>query len=200
VNKENIFVRHSEFPGLDQVIRTGFKDTLAGTPCPPLIMIGGQRYTIHSSGKLIPNSYIGEMRAASRAGIPKKGNDVKFCDLEWKDGNHINGNVRDDTDRIIGTFTVELFAGMGTIPRESIKETRKEHVMRNLYVVFVVDPNEDVVNETVAISKSPDGAKFKALTELKDDLAKDIDEYDILVVPQGHVRDKKEVQEVKIVS
>jgi hypothetical protein len=72
--------------------------------------------------------------------------------------------------------------------------------MRNLYQVYVVDPNEDIIMDILALSKSPDGAKFKALTELQEDLAKDIDEYDILVVPQGHVRDKKEVQEVKLVE
>jgi hypothetical protein len=165
VSPSDFITEARRFPGLDGLIRTGYRDT-------------------------------------PRAGTPKRKavNNVKFCDLEWRDGNHIKGKVRDDTDRVIGTFTVELFAGMGTIPKESIKETRKEHVMRNLYFVFVVDPQEDTVDEALVISKSPDGAKFKALTDLQKELKKDIDEYDILVVPQGHVRDKKEVQEVKLVT
>jgi hypothetical protein len=140
------------------------------------------------------------LTSSIRAGIPRKVNDVKFCDLEWINSNHIKGKVRDDTERVIGTFTVELFVGMGSIPKESIKESRKEIQMRNLYQVFVVDPKEDTVDSALVISKSPDGAKFKALTDLKGGLKKDVDEYDILVVPQGCVRDKKEVQEVKLVT
>jgi hypothetical protein len=73
--------------------------------------------------------------------------------------------------------------------------------MRRLYEVFVVDPEEDeVISQELLIAKSGSSAKIKALSKagLSDDI--DYDDLDVIVVQLGDVRDKKEVQEVKILK
>ena len=72
--------------------------------------------------------------------------------------------------------------------------------MRHLYEVFVIDPEEDEILFTdTFIAKSGSSAKIKALskTDLNDI---DFDDLDVIVVQLGDVRDKKEIQEVKILK
>jgi pyruvate kinase len=73
--------------------------------------------------------------------------------------------------------------------------------MRHLYEVHIVDPENDLILSSKRhIAKSGESAKLRALTaeDLPDDT--DYDDLDVIVVVLGDVRDKKEVQEVKILK
>ena len=73
--------------------------------------------------------------------------------------------------------------------------------MRHLYEVLAVDPEEDaLLYSDKMIAKSGSSAKIKALSKagLGDDV--DVDDLDVIIVQLGDVRDKKQVQEVKIVK
>lgn len=79
----------------------------------------------------------------------------------------------------------------------------KESKMRRLFDVFVVDPEEDTIvwsNGSVPIiATDKENASLKAVA--KAGLLKDIDDYDIvLVCLGGNIREKKTVQEVKVIK
>lgn len=76
---------------------------------------------------------------------------------------------------------------------------RKEKYMRYLYQVIAIDPEEDtiLVNE-LHIAKSEDSARFKALKDIE--LGKDLDDFDVIVLALGRVRDKVKPQEVRILK
>ena len=73
--------------------------------------------------------------------------------------------------------------------------------MRYLYEVYIGDPEADsLMNHSRVIAKSGSSAKIKALSKasLADDV--DVDDLDVIVVQLGEVRDKKQIQEVKILK
>jgi hypothetical protein len=73
--------------------------------------------------------------------------------------------------------------------------------MRGLYQVTVVDPERDMIWDSMqVIAKSEGGAKLKALRVLDGLDDRDPDDLDIIVVRLGDVRAKREVQEVKVVT
>ena len=73
--------------------------------------------------------------------------------------------------------------------------------MRGLYEVFIIDPVEDKVLGThQLIAKSGSSAKIKALSIQGLGADVDVDDLDVIVVMLGDIRDKKEIQEVKILK
>ena len=78
---------------------------------------------------------------------------------------------------------------------------KKEEVreMRGLFQFYVVDPEKgEVVGDGLVIAKNKETAKIKALAPFADKY--DLDDLDIICNRLGDVREKKEVQEVKIVK
>ncbi len=78
-----------------------------------------------------------------------------------------------------------------------IKEEVRD--MRGLFQFYVVDPEKGkVVGDGLVIAKNKETAKIKALAPFADKY--DLDDLDIICNRLGDVREKKEVQEVKIVK
>jgi len=76
--------------------------------------------------------------------------------------------------------------------------------MRGLYEVFIVDPEAgEIIGIHRIIAKSGASAKIKALSEQDFGPAYadvDVDDLDVIVVMLGDIRDKKEIQEVRIIQ
>ncbi len=81
----------------------------------------------------------------------------------------------------------------------AIYEKEEVRDMRGLFQFYVVDPEKgEVVGDGLVIAKNKETAKIKALAPFADKY--DLDDLDIICNRLGDVREKKEVQEVKIVK
>jgi hypothetical protein len=97
----------------------------------------------------------------------------------------------------VGEWTARLYSA-GEVSLISLLENRKENGMRGIYMVVIVEPQkEKVKGPFFVIAKSAESAKFRAANEAG---IEDIEDYDIVPVRLGDVREKKVVQEVKIVK
>jgi hypothetical protein len=81
----------------------------------------------------------------------------------------------------VGEWTARLYSA-GEVSLISLLENRKENGMRGIYMVVIVEPQKE---------------KVRAANEAG---IEDIEDYDIVPVRLGDVREKKVVQEVKIVK
>ena len=97
-----------------------------------------------------------------------------------------------------------IYIGRAFVPSivQEPKKGKVKRMDRGLFLVYIVDPaTDEVVHETGAIvAKDEDNAQLKAVRMAGGTLTKDIDDYDIVVVELGDVRDKKTVQEVKVIK
>lgn len=86
---------------------------------------------------------------------------------------------------------------MNIIP--SPEESPKEKTMRGLFLVYVVDPEFDLIVAQFgpAVAVDGDSAKMKAIAKCGP-FVKDIDDLDFVVLKLGNIRAKREVQTVKI--
>ncbi len=103
-----------------------------------------------------------------------------------------------------GLICREISAGAGmpmieTRTYQRINEKEEVRDMRGLFQFYVVDPEKGgVVGDGLVIAKNKETAKIKALAPFADKY--DLDDLDIICNRLGDVREKKEVQEVKIVK
>ena len=103
-----------------------------------------------------------------------------------------------------GLICREISAGAGmpmieTRTYQRINEKEEVRDMRGLFQFYVVDPEKgEVVGDGLVIAKNKETAKIKALAPFADKY--DLDDLDIICNRLGDVREKKEVQEVKIVK
>lgn len=135
----------------------------------------------------------------------------EFEDVKWKDARTLEGKIRHKRTREhVGRFVIVLETanarmsaglfneGIFKTGRDGLEKEKK--MARQLFHVFVVDPEDEQVLEKLVISKSSEGAKFKALKRCEEEMAKDVDDLDVIVHPVGHIRNKKEIQEVRVVK
>lgn len=89
---------------------------------------------------------------------------------------------------------------MNAYPYPTQPEEKKEP-MRGLFEVFVVDPEDDkqnIVFQGFFTAKDETSARLKAAVAAKLDVA-EMDNHDFIVRRLGDVRNKKTVQEVKVI-
>jgi hypothetical protein len=85
----------------------------------------------------------------------------------------------------------------GFVPWTPIKE-EGEKMNRGLYEVVLVDPEDDAVESYYVVASDEGKAKVKAMRLY--DGTKDVDDIDVIVRRLGDVRQKRVVQEVKVVK
>lgn len=85
-----------------------------------------------------------------------------------------------------------------SVVRNDFHLPKEKELMRGLFEVFIVDPETGtVVDPGLFVAKDDQTARMKAWIASK--LDGDLDNYDFIVRRLGDVRNKKSVQEVKVI-
>jgi hypothetical protein len=85
----------------------------------------------------------------------------------------------------------------------TVSEKKESKKMRGLFFGFVVDPAADELvysTDKPFVATDEDNAKLKIVQKAAGALTKEVDDYDIVILRLGKIRDKKEVQEVRVVD
>jgi hypothetical protein len=105
----------------------------------------------------------------------------------------------DDVTRYLEGPTITKFSIDGYSDKVVYSTYKGDDIMRRIYRVLIVDPEGEVIlRNEVLIAKSSDSARLKAAQGME--LTGDFDDYDFVVFDYGAIRDKREVQEVRVIE
>lgn len=206
---KDIAVRPVDFPGLTSLMDAG-KVIMADMAQYRATKEAGKTTGWHLERGDMVSPSLELMAYLGTEGAGLSLDDLVFRDAKWITPWTVEGVLCfKEQSRHVGKWIVhfgkpDIHGALGRLYSKSAE--RKEKPMardtcRALYQVHVVDPETDeVFNAGTFIAKSSTSAKYKALKSLGEKITKEIDDYDFAVQELCCVREKKEVQEVKIVG